>query len=136
MWRSSLITELRQFGTSKYGISRTIQVLLDLCTVKFMQEYFANPMKLFGKLAAGCMGLGMASLVAVLGMKLLRQIDMTGNPLLLLGIFCCLASLQLLSLGLLGEVNSRIYYQRNGNRPFAIAKRIGFDPPTKSLRVA
>ncbi len=116
----------RKFGTSKYGISRTIQVLLDLCTVKFMQEYFANPMKLFGKLAAGCMALSLASLTTVIGMKLLRQVDMTGNPLLLLGVFCCLASLQLLSLGLLGEVNSRIYYQRDGNRPFAIAQKIGF----------
>lgn len=126
----------RQFGTSKYGISRTIQVLLDLCTVKFMQEYFANPMKLFGKLAAGCLVLGMGSLLAVVGMKLLSQIDMTGNPLLLLGVFCSLAGLQLLSLGLLGEVNSRIYYQRNGNRPFAIARRIGFGRTAKTRRAA
>ena len=126
----------RQFGMSKYGISRTIQVLLDLCTVKFMQEYFANPMKLFGKLAAGCMFLGMTSFMAVVGMKLVSQVDMTGNPLLLLGIFCFLASLQLLSVGLLGELNSRIYYQRNGNRPFAIAQKIGFDAPAKILRAA
>jgi hypothetical protein len=93
-------------------------------------------MKLFGKLAVGCMGLGTMSLLSVVGMKLFSQVDMTGNPLLLLGIFCFLASLQLLSLGLLGEVNSRIYYQRNGNRPFAIAQRIGFDSPPEILRVA
>ena len=125
----------RKFGTSKYGISRTIQVLLDLCTVKFMQEYFENPMKLFGKLAAGCVAAGMASWSVVVAMKLLQQVDMTGNPLLLLGVFCFLASLQLLSLGLLGEVSSRIYYRRDGHRPFAIARRIGFEQPDDSPEV-
>jgi glycosyltransferase involved in cell wall biosynthesis len=118
----------RRFGKSKYGLSRTLQVLLDLCTVKYMQNYFANPMKLFGRLAAGCLAMGMLALTMVIGMKILQQIDMTGNPLLLLGVFCLLASTQLLSLGLLGEVSARIYYRRDGNRPFSIASRTGFAP--------
>ena len=125
----------RRFGRSKYGISRTLQVLLDLCTVKYMQNYFANPMKLFGRLAFGCLGLGSMALGAVIALKVFRQVDMTGNPLLLLGVFCLLASTQLLSLGLLGEVMRRIYYQRDGHRPFSIASTIGFaaelsQPPT------
>lgn len=117
----------RQHGKSKYGITRTLQVLLDLCTVRYMQDYFSNPMKLFGRFAAGCIFLGSVCLMAVAGMKLLQQIDMTGNPLLLLGIFFWLASIQLISLGLLGEVSARIYYSRNGNRPFAVAYKTGFD---------
>lgn len=117
----------RRFGRSKYGISRTLQVLLDLCTVKYMQHYFANPMKLFGRLAVGCLGLASVALTAVVAMKLLGRVDMTGNPLLLMGVFCLLTSTQLMSLGLLGEVSARLYYQRNGHRPFSIATTIGLD---------
>lgn len=116
----------RQYGQSKYGLSRTIQVLLDLCTVKYMQDYFSNPMKLFGRLALGSATLGMFSLFAVVAMKIVGGLDMTGNPLLLLGVFCLLASTQLLSLGLLGEVSARLYYTREGHRPFAIAEKVGY----------
>jgi glycosyltransferase involved in cell wall biosynthesis len=116
----------RRFGTSKYGISRTLQVMLDLCTVKYMQSYFANPMRLFGRWAAYSGLAGMMLIASTLLMKLLGGVDMTGNPLLLLGVFAMLSSIQLLSLGLLGEVSARLYYQRDGHRPFAIAARIGF----------
>ena len=123
---------VRQYGKSKYGISRTLQVLLDLCTVKYMQNYFANPMKLFGRLAAGCLALGLLALTTVIGMKYLQQTDMTGNPLLLLGVFCLLAGTQLLSLGLLGEVSARIYYRRDGHRPFSIASQTEFEPSSST----
>ena len=126
----------RKFGTSKYGITRTLQVLLDLCTVRYMQDYFSNPMKLFGRIAAGCLFLGSSCLFGVAAMKSLQGVDMTGNPLLLLGIFFWLASIQLLSLGLLGEVNARIYFNRNGNRPFAIAYKTGFEKPEAVQKAA
>ena len=126
----------RKFGTSKYGITRTLQVLLDLCTVRYMQDYFSNPMKLFGRIAAGCLFLGTSCLFSVVAMKSLQGVDMTGNPLLLLGIFFWLASIQLLSLGLLGEVNARIYFNRNGNRPFAIAYKAGFEEPEAIQKAA
>ena len=126
----------RKFGTSKYGITRTLQVLLDLCTVRYMQDYFSNPMKLFGRIAAGCLFLGSRCLFGVVAMKSLQGVDMTGNPLLLLGIFFWLASIQLLSLGLLGEVNARIYFNRNGNRPFAIAYKTGFEEPEAVQKAA
>ena len=116
----------RRFGQSKYGISRTLQVLLDLCTVRYMQCYFANPMRLFGKLAVLCGIAGSISMITTLTMKWQAGVDMTGNPLLLLTAFCWLTSTQLMSLGLLGEVAARIYYQRDGNRPFTIAEMQGF----------
>ena len=64
-------------------------------------------------------------MVATVWMKWQRAIDMTGNPLLLLAVFCCLAGIQLLSLGLLGEVSARIYYRRDSHRPFTIAQQFG-----------
>jgi glycosyltransferase involved in cell wall biosynthesis len=115
----------RRFGRSNYGLSRSIQVLLDLCTVKYMIGYFDNPMRLFGKLAAGCAAGSLLALAATVWMKAARQTDMTGNPLLLLAVCGCLAAFQLVSLGLLGEVSARIYYRRDGHRPFAIAQELG-----------
>ena len=110
----------RQFGESKYGLSRTIRVILDLMTVKYLQNYFSNPMKLFGILGIGSCFVSIVSLGATIGMKLLSGLDMTGNPLLLLSAFSVLAGIQLFGLGLLGEVLARIYYDSNANRPFAI----------------
>lgn len=110
----------RQFGDSKYGLSRSLRVVLDLITVKYLQNYFANPMKLFGFLALGSWGLGGVSLTATVVMKIVANLDMTGNPLLLLAVLSVLAGLQLFGIGLLGEVLARIYYDSNNNSPFAI----------------
>lgn len=119
----------RKFGESKYGLSRTLQVILDLCTVKYMQSYFANPMRLFGKLAFACAFAGSLAFLATLIMKWTASVDISGNPLFLISVFCWLTSTQLVSLGLLGEVCARIYYQRDGHRPFAVAERLGFSEP-------
>jgi glycosyltransferase involved in cell wall biosynthesis len=125
----------RRYGRSNYGLARTIQVLLDLCTVKYMIGYFANPMRLFGKLAAICAAASLLTLAATVWMKVARQIDMTGNPLLLLAVLSCLAAFQLLSLGLLGEVSARIYYRRDGRRPFTIAQQFGHGLPRGAERI-
>lgn len=125
-WRGARCIEVetnhrpRQFGTTKYGLSRTVRVVLDLITVKYMLDYFASPMKLFGRLGLGMMAIGMAAWSATLAMKLTLGMDMTGNPLLLVGAFFGLMSLQVLSLGLLGEAMTRLYYARDARRPFAV----------------
>jgi glycosyltransferase involved in cell wall biosynthesis len=116
----------RRFGQSKYGIARTTRVLLDLVTVKFMLDYFASPMKLFGKIGIGCGVIGLLALVVTVGMKLLGAVDMTGNPLLLLSTLSVMVGVQFLSLGLLGEVNVRIYYDHRHRKPYSISRRIGF----------
>lgn len=117
----------RRFGQSKYGLERTFGVLLDLLTVKFLLDYFSSPMRFFGRLALACFGLGVLSLVGTIGMKVLRAVDMTGNPLLLLAVFSTLVGVQLLSLGILGELCIRIYYAA-GTRPnFAVRKLVNFD---------
>ncbi|MFN0017299.1 MAG: glycosyltransferase family 2 protein [Pirellulaceae bacterium] len=117
----------RRFGQTKYGISRTLRVVLDLMTVKYMLDYFASPMKLFGQigLACGAVG-GMAALATVL-MKFIGGIDMTGNPLMLLTVLSLIGSVQFFSLGLLGEVNARIYYASQPKQNFAIRDLINFE---------
>lgn len=127
----------RRFGRSKYGISRTLRVLLDLITVKYVLDYFPSPMKLFGLLGILCGFLGAASGAGTVFMKLWGGVDMTGNPLLLLSIFLLMAGLQFLSLGLLGEVSARIYYGLQTKQNYAVRETVNLAPrlaPTNTDR--
>jgi glycosyltransferase involved in cell wall biosynthesis len=125
-WRGARCLEMetthhpRRFGTTKYGLSRTLRVVLDLLTVKYMLDYYSSPMKLFGRLAVMFLAVGLAMLAATVGMKVFLGFDMTGNPLLILGTLMSIVSVQLFSVGLLGEANTRLYYRRNERRPFAV----------------
>lgn len=117
----------RQFGETKYGIGRTTRVVLDLLTVKFMLDYFASPMKLFGKFGMYIGAGGLAALFATVLMKVMAGTDMTGNPLLLTGVISVILSVQFFSLGLIGEVCSRIYYSASGRQPYHIRQRVNFE---------
>jgi len=134
----------RKFGTTKYGIGRTFRVVLDLVTVKYMLDYFASPMKLFGMIGLWCGALAGASGMATILMKLLGNVDMTGNPLLLLTTLSSMLGLQFVSLGLLGEVNARIYYGSQKKQHYAIREQLNFAeadpqgsaPPAEQSRAA
>ncbi len=117
----------RRFGNTKYGIGRTPRVVLDLITVKYMLDYFSSPMKLFGKIGLWCALVGILSALATIGMKLFAGVDMTGNPFMLLSIVSALASIQFFSLGLLGEVNARIYYGSQRKQHYAVRELINFE---------
>lgn len=122
----------RQFGQTKYGLSRTVRVMLDLVTVKYMLDYFASPMKIFGRLGLAAWLVALVSLVGLIGGKIGFGADMTGSPLLLLSALASLAGLQLFGLGLLGEVSARIYYQTRPRSDFAVRRLVNFDPVTSS----
>lgn len=117
----------RRFGQTKYGISRTLRVVLDLMTVKYMLDYFASPMKLFGQIGIACGVVGAIAAFATVLMKFIGDIDMTGNPLMLLTVLSLIGSVQFFSLGLLGEVNARIYYASQPKQNFAIRDLINFE---------
>jgi glycosyltransferase involved in cell wall biosynthesis len=114
----------RRFGQTKYGLSRTVRVVLDLVTVKYMLDYFASPMKLFGRFGLACFAVASLAGVAAAGMKLAASTDMTGNPLTLLAVLATIAAIQFFSLGLLGEVNARIYYGQNRRQNYTIRELI------------
>ncbi len=122
----------RQHGRSKYGIGRTPRVVLDLVTVKFLLKYFASPMKLFGMIGLGCMSLGFISGLATVGMKLASGVDMTGNPLFMLTALACILGIQFISLGLLGEVNARIYFGSQGKKHYAVRKVVNFEEASEA----
>lgn len=141
-WRGARCAEVvtrhhpRKFGTSKYGISRTFRVILDLITVKYMIQYLTSPMKLFGGMGLGSMFLGGLAGAATVGMKLWGGVDMTGNPLLMLTVFSMLAGMQFFVLGMLGEVCVRTYYESQNKQPYAIREFVNFDSPSAPLRRA
>jgi glycosyltransferase involved in cell wall biosynthesis len=140
-WRGARCAEIvtrhhpRRFGTSKYGLSRTWRVVLDLITVKYMIRYQTSPMKLFGGLGLMSLATGGLAAVATVVMKWAGGVDMTGNPLLLLTVFAALAGLQFFVLGLLGEVCVRTYYECQGKQPYSIrsTRNLGEGPWSGSL---
>lgn len=122
----------RTAGVSKYTLSRTVRVFLDLLTVKFLGSYQARPMHVFGGLGLGCMGLGLLSGVTALVMKYTVGMGLTANPLFLFGAVAGLTGVQFLSLGLVGEVLARVYFESQGKRPYVVreGRNLG-DPPAR-----
>jgi hypothetical protein len=111
-------------------------VILDLITVKYMLDYFASPMKLFGMVGLGCAAISILSGLGTVLMKLIGGIDMTGNPLLLLAVFAMMTSIQFMSLGLIGEVAARIYFGSLNKQHYTVRELINFDnkePTTDSV---
>ena len=101
----------RRFGASKYGLSRTMRVVLDLFTVKFLLSYSTQPIQIFGPpgLLMGAAGLG---ITAYLGyVRLFAGQAIGDRPLLLLGILLIFAGMQFLTLGLLAELQARTYHE-------------------------
>ena len=122
----------RRFGTSKYGIGRVLRVVLDLATVKFLIQYFVGPMKLFGTMGLGCGLVSFLAAAATVGMKFGGAVDMTGNPLLLLSVFSGMLGVQFFALGMLGELGARIYYKSDDRQPYAVRRRLNFEPLEES----
>ena len=100
--------------------------MLDLITVKYMLKYFASPMKLFGLIGFLCFGLSAIAVCASVWMKLASDVDMTGNPLLMLGVMGSMIGVQFLSMGLLGEVCARIYFRNDERRTYQIRETVNF----------
>lgn len=121
----------RRFGQAKYGLSRTIRVLLDLATVVYLIQYFISPMRLFGLVGLACGSVATLSGLTTAGMKLMAGFDVTGNPLLYLTLFAGIVSVQFVSLGMIGEMCTRIYYESHDARPYAIRRLVNFQtrPP-------
>jgi glycosyltransferase involved in cell wall biosynthesis len=101
----------RKFGKSKYGFSRTIRVILDLMTVKFLSGYLTRPGHVFGSVGIVAMTVG-TIITAGLGVqRLLGQTGLSDRPLLFLGILLIIVGTQFITMGLLGEMLSRVYHE-------------------------
>jgi glycosyltransferase involved in cell wall biosynthesis len=117
----------RVAGKTKYNLSRTVRVLLDLITVKFLHSYLTRPMHVLGLAGLVSMGLGALSLAATAWMKAHSGIFITGNPLLHLGIMLELIGVQFISMGLLGEVMTRTYFESQGKTAYAVRSTLNLE---------
>lgn len=117
----------RVHGTSKYGISRTMRVILDLITVKFLLNYSTRPIQLFGRLGIYTLFASLVTGAATVYMKFFQNTSMNRNPLLLLTAFLLFMGVQFIVLGLLGEVNARTYYEAQGKPIYVVKERINLD---------
>ncbi|MCX8026885.1 MAG: glycosyltransferase family 2 protein [Thermodesulfovibrionales bacterium] len=112
----------RLHGKSKYGISRTIKVLLDLITVKFLQSFSTKPIQFFGPLGVvfSLTGLFISAYLTV--EKFIKNIPIGGRPLLLLGVLLIIVGVQIIGMGLLGEMIVRVYHESQKKPIYTIKK--------------
>ena len=112
----------RQFGTSKYGISRSVRVVLDLLSVMFFKRYLGRPGHFFGSIGlfVGLLGSLILSWLAV--DKFILGHDIGTRPLLLAGVMGVLVSLQLITTGILAEMMSRTYLGSSNSNNYLIRK--------------
>jgi len=118
----------RRHGTSKYGISRTIRVVLDLLTVKFLISYSTRPLHIFGLLGMIMGSLGAAVCVWLAWSKFVWHEGIGNRPLLLFGILLIFTGVQLVTLGLLAEMLSRTYHESQDKPIYAIRDVLEEDP--------
>ena len=113
----------RKFGQSKYGLERTFKVISDLLLMLFFKQYRQRPMHLFGTMGVAVFGIGLVINVYLLIVKLLGN-DIWGRPLLILGAVLLLGGIQLITVGLMMEVQMRTYFESQEKRPYKIRRVI------------
>jgi len=111
----------RQFGKSKYGINRTFKVMSDLILMVFFRKYIQKPMHLFGTMGFISFGLGVLINLYLLILKIMGQ-DIGGKPLLILGLILLIGGIQLITIGIVVEIQMRTYYESQQKRPYKVRK--------------
>lgn len=117
----------RRFGQSKYGMGRIVRVLLDLLTVRFLLSYATRPLHIFGLLGLLAFALGTGIGIYLTVMKWLYQIDLADRPALLLAMLLVMVGVQLVTMGLLGELVVRTYHESQNKPIYVIRAELG--PP-------
>ncbi len=132
-WMGTEIAEIpvnhfpRRFGRSKYGISRITRVFLDLLTVRFLLSYATRPLQIFGLLGLFSFFIG-GAMIAYLGIvRLIFQEPIANRPLLTITILLIMVGVQLITMGLLGEMTARTYHETQDKPIYAIREVLDGD---------
>ena len=113
----------RRFGRSKYGVTRTLRVLLDLITVKFLLSFATKPIQVFGMLGIGAAVAGGLIGLYLTVLKLFWGAQIGGRPLLFLAVLLIVVGVQFIVMGLLGELLVRVYHESQ-QKPIYMIKRV------------
>lgn len=116
----------RVAGVSKYNLSRTVKVMLDLLTVWFLQGFQTKPIYVFGGVGVSFVGMSFLLSMYVLYEKWSLAVFVHRNPLFNIAVFFALVGVQFIALGLIAELLIRTYFESHDVRPYSIKKKIGF----------
>jgi glycosyltransferase involved in cell wall biosynthesis len=111
----------RIHGTSKYGLGRTFKVMADLITMVFFRKYIQKPMHLFGTMGFISLGFGILINLYLLVLKIMGQ-EIWGKPILILGLIFLIAGIQLITFGILAEINVRTYFEGTNRKTYQVRR--------------
>jgi len=131
-WAGARVTEIpvehhaRTMGKSKYGLSRTIKVVFDLMTIKFMASYQTKPIYVFGSFGMLAFAISVLSGLYALFLKVIHKADFVQTPLPILCIVMFAVGVQFLLMGLLAEMLVRTYHESQAKAIYSVRERLGF----------
>jgi dolichol-phosphate mannosyltransferase len=129
-WMGAKVTEIpvrhhaRQFGRSKYGLERIAKVLLDLMVIKFLERYLVKPIYVFGGFGFLAFLGSVGVLLLAVGLRLFAAISLIQTPLPLLSAMLFLIGCISLLMGLLAEIQMRVYFETRGRAPYLVREDI------------
>src|ERR1051325_9758043 len=132
-WAGARVTEIpvehhpRTMGKSKYGLSRTLKVVFDLMTIKFMASYQTKPIYVFGTFGIIASAIPILAGLYALFLKLFHKADSVQTPLPILAIVMFAVGVQFLLMGLLAEMLVRTYHESQAKRIYAVREKIGME---------
>lgn len=116
----------RKFGKSKYGIGRTFRVILDLISIKYLLSFSHRPLQIFGSLGMLMIGSGFLIGVSLSYEKFILRHSIADRPLLFLTILLIFLGFQIITLGLIAEMLTKIYHEGHHQNIYSIRNKIGF----------
>jgi len=131
-WAGARVAEIpvehhaRTMGKSKYGLSRTIKVVFDLMTIKFMASYQTKPIYVFGSFGMLAFLISILAGLYAVFLKLFHKADFVQTPLPILAIVMFAVGIQFLLMGLLAEMLVRTYHESQSKAIYAVRERVGF----------
>jgi len=134
-WAGARVTEIpvehhaRTMGKSKYGLSRTLKVVFDLMTIKFMASYHTKPIYVFGSFGMLAFAVSFLSGIYAVFLKIIHKADFVQTPLPILSVVMFAVGVQFLLMGLLAEMLVRTYHESQAKAIYAVRERLGFNNP-------
>lgn len=131
-WAGARVTEIpvkhhaRTMGKSKYGLSRTMKVVFDLMTIKFMASYQTKPIYVFGMFGMLAFAISLLAGLYAVFLKIIHKADFVQTPLPILTIVMFAVGVQFLLMGLLAEMLVRTYHESQAKAIYAVRERLGF----------